>query len=238
MEALTLAEGASVLIADDDPRDAQSVADPLQDAGYRTTIITDFDPHQDADTFLASVIDEYDALVCDHILSGRTAVRFTGAELVSKANLHREHPLPAVLISSHANTDQTGAIHRWREGIPKVVDKSDFSDVVVEAIDFTLAELSGKFTRERRTFATPIEVLDVMPTGEVPQARVIVVGWRIATSVWMPLEPILRATGLKPDNLKGRWLEAEVNCHAKNAADLYYRNISIAPELPEGWLEA
>lgn len=227
-----------MLVADDDPRDARSVADPLEDAGYRTTIITSFDPHQDADAFLASLLGKYDALVCDHILSGRSRVRFTGAELVSKANLHADNPLPAVLISSHANTDQKGAIHRWREGIPKVVDKSDFSDVVVEAIDFTLAELSGKFARERRTFATPIEVLDVVPGGEVPQARVIVVGWRIATSVWMPLDPIVSATRLQPDELRGRWLEADVNCHAKDAADLYYRNITLAPDLPEGWLEA
>lgn len=237
MSALTLTEGATVVVVDDDPRDARSVTHPLEDVGYHTATISDFDPAQDADAFLASLVRQYDALVCDHILSGRSAVRFTGAELVSKANC-REQPFPAVLISSHVNTDQTASIRRWRAGIPVVVDKSEYSDVIVDALDLTLAELSGHVARERRAFATPIEILDVRPEGEFPSARVVVVGWRIETSVWMPLQPIVDATGLSPDQLPGRWLEADVNCHAKDASHLYYSNIILAPDLPEGWLGA
>ncbi|MFF4771892.1 hypothetical protein ACFY05_03445 [Microtetraspora fusca] len=237
MTTLALPEGASVVVVDDDPLDAKSMTHPLIDAGYHTETISDFDSSQNADDFLALIADQYDALVCDHILSGRSTVRFTGAELVSKANRRAHRPLPAVLISSHVHTDQNGSIRRWLEGIPAVVDKSDLSDVVVDALDYTIAELSGRVKRERRAFATPIEILNVQPDGEVPVARVVVVGWRIATSVWMPLQPILDATGLPANQLPGRWLEADVNCHAKNAADLFYRNIILAPDLPEGWLE-
>jgi CheY-like chemotaxis protein len=231
----TLAEGASILVLDDDERDARSMTHPLTDAGFRTSIISDFDPTQDADSFLAQLGDRYQAIVCDHVLSGRSAVRFTGAELVSKANRRKRIPLPAVLISSHVQTDQTGSIRRWREGIPVVLEKSELSETIVEALDYTVDELSGKISRERRAFATPIEILEVLPDGEVPAAKVIVVGWRVATSVWMPLQPILDATKLEPNQLQGRWLEAEVNCHAVDAADLYYRNIILAPDLPKGW---
>jgi len=232
---MTLQEGASVVVIDDDERDARTMTHPLLDAGFRTEVISQFDPTQDADSFLAQLGDQYHALVCDHVLSGRSTVPFTGAELVSKANRRAQHPLPAVLISSHVKTDQTGSIRRWREGIPVVLEKSDLSESIVEAIDYTVDELSGKVSRERRAFATPIEILEVRPEVEVPVAKVIVVGWRIATSVWMPLQPILEATGLAPAQLPGRWLEADVNCHAKDDSDLYYRNIILAPDLPKGW---
>jgi CheY-like chemotaxis protein len=235
VSTMTLEEGSKVLVVDDDARDAKSMTHPLSDAGFQTSVISYFDPKQDADSFLAQLGDRYDALVCDHVLSGRSTVRFTGAELVSKANRRARRPLPAVLISSHVQTDQTGSIRRWREGIPVVLEKSDLSETIVEALDFTVDELSGKVSRERRAFATPIEILEVLPSGEVPTAKVIVVGWRIATSVWMPLQPILDATGLDSTELPGRWLEAEVNCHATDASDLYYRNITLAPDLPKGW---
>lgn len=233
-----LVEGSSVVVIDDDVNDAISVVPPLQDAGFHTEMITEFTPGQDADAFLASLGDRYDAVVCDHILAGRGNVRFTGAELVCKANRRAGRPLPAVLISSHVNTEQNGAILRWREGIPSVVDKSDASDEVVDALRYTLDELAGNLARERRAFATPIEVLEVRPGGEEPKAKVIVVGWKIDSSVWMPLRPIEEATGLRPEELPGRWLEAEVNCYAKEASDLFYRNIILAPDLPQEWLTA
>jgi CheY-like chemotaxis protein len=236
MSVMTLHEGASVVVIDDDERDARTMTNPLRDAGFQTEIISQFDPRQDADSFLAQLGNQYSALVCDHVLSGKSSVPFTGAELVSKANRRAQRPLPAVLISSHVQTDQTGSIRRWREGIPVVLEKSDLSDSIVEALDYTLKELSGNVSRERRAFATPIEILEVLPDIEVPVAKVIVVGWRIATSVWMPLQPILDATGLRPEQLPGRWLEADVNCYAKEDSDLYYRNVILAPDLPEGWL--
>ncbi|WP_327168497.1 hypothetical protein [Streptomyces subrutilus] len=235
---LTLSRGASVVIADDDRRDAMTAEDRLKDAGFRTTLITEFDPHMDADAFLASLVGRYDALICDHVLSSHGRVRFTGAEVVSKANLHGEAPLPAVLISSHINTAQQGAISRWRKGIPQVVGKTDLSEEILPAIDYTVAELNGDFARERRAFPTPIEIIEVAPEGEVRQAKVVVVGWRINTPVWMPLDPILEATGLRGESLAGQWLDADVNCYARKAEDLYYSNIALSPELPQGWMSA
>ncbi|MFQ6225920.1 hypothetical protein [Nocardia sp. NPDC002869] len=233
----SLVEGSSIVVIDDDEADADSIAHPLQDAGFQTVTISSFDPTQDVDVFVAQLAKHYDALVCDHILAGRSPVRFTGAELVCKANRFPERPLPAVLISSHVNTDQNGAILRYREGIPAVLDKSDAGgNAVFEALEYTLNELEGNLARERRAFATPIEVLEVRNEGEEPQAKVVVVGWKIDSSVWMPLQPILDATGLLADELPGQWLEADVNCHADEASHLFYRNIVLAPELPKDWL--
>ncbi|MET8000930.1 hypothetical protein [Nonomuraea glycinis] len=61
------------------------------------------------------------------------------------------------------------------------------------------------------------------------------VGWKITTPVLMPLEPICAATGLEPEQLPGTWLVADVNCYARNPADLYFRNITLAPSPDEEW---
>ncbi|MGW4812181.1 response regulator [Kitasatospora cineracea] len=209
-----------------------AVEERLKDAGYQTTIISEFDPNWNADAFLASLVGQYDAFICDHVLSGHGRVGFSGAEAVSKANLQSSTPLPAVLISSHINTAQQGLISRWRVGIPQVVGKSDLDEEILPAMARVMAELNGDFARERRAFPTPIEVLRVDPRGEVPRAQAVVVGWDIKTPVWMPLEPIVEATGRRPESLIGQWLEAEVNCYAQKPEDLYYRNIMLSPDQP------
>ncbi|WP_055588669.1 hypothetical protein [Peterkaempfera griseoplana] len=82
-------------------------------------------------------------------------------------------------------------------------------------------------------FPTPVEVRAV----EGDQAHVVVVGWHIARSIGVPLAPILEATGLTAARLPGRWLEAEANCYAEHAEDLVLSGITIAPDLPVGWME-
>ncbi|MEZ0064319.1 CheY-like chemotaxis protein [Streptacidiphilus sp. MAP12-20] len=235
---LTLPRGASIVIADDDRRDAMTAGHRLQDAGYDTTLITEFDPLMDADAFLASLAGKYDALICDYLLSSHGRVGFTGAEVVSKANLRSGAPLPSVLISSHIKPGQQGAISRWRKGIPQVVAKADLDEEILPAIGYTLAELKGSYTRERRAFPTPIEVLEVVAKGEARRARVVVVGWNIHAPVWMPLDPILEETGLRPESLVGQWLEADVNCYASKAEDLYYGNIILSPDFPQTGMPA
>ncbi|WP_424642863.1 response regulator [Embleya sp. AB8] len=231
----TLNPGARVLVLDDDGEDAEAAAGALLDADFAAVPLSENADGLDVDAFLAHVCRGFDALVCDHVLSGARRFGFTGAELVSRANQRPGRPLPAVLLTSHRGTDQTGSISRWLSGIPAVVDKPDLTDGIVPALDYTVRELRGDFSEERRCFLTPIEVLEVFTTNEVKRARVVVVGWHMQKSVWMPLEPALAATGLKAGELEGRWLEAKVNCNAKRPDDLYYRDITIAPDLPEDW---
>ena len=237
MPASLLERVHNAVVVDDDAQDARAYARVLQDAGFTTDTISQFDASQDADSFLADLVDRYDALLCDHVLRGKSInAKFTGAELVCKANRHPQRPLPAVLISSHIHTDQS-SIRDWREGIPQLIDKSAAGEaVLLNALDVTIAELDGTVSPTRRPFKTPIEVIDVSPRGEAPFATVVVVGWQIDTKVKMPLRLILQAIDLKPDELVGRWLEADVNCHAPDPEDLFYRNIELAPALPDGWM--
>jgi hypothetical protein len=85
---------------------------------------------------------------------------------------------------------------------------------------------------EQRAFPTPIEVLNV--NGD--SAQVIVVGWNITQPVTVPIGLLTTSTGLALHELAGRWLEATVNCHAKRAEDLVITDVTLAPDLPDGWM--
>ncbi|GAA4945559.1 hypothetical protein GCM10023205_01520 [Yinghuangia aomiensis] len=232
MALATLAPGARVLVLDDDEYDAEAAVCALEDAEFDATALSRNERGVGVDEFLATECAEFDALVCDHVLNSSAWFGFAGAELVSRANSRPGRPLPAVLVTSHRNTDETGAISRWRAGIPVVVDKPDLTEEIVPALEYTVRELRGEFREERRRFTTPIEVLDVFDGPGPRQARVVVVGWHLTKSVYMPLDPVLEATGLRPHELRGRWLEAKVNCYATRADDLYYTDIVVAPDMP------
>jgi hypothetical protein len=86
--------------------------------------------------------------------------------------------------------------------------------------------------REQRAFPTPIEVLGV--NGDT--AQVIVVGWHITRPVTVPTDQLTTPTGLEPHELAGRWLEARANCHARRVEDLVIADVTLAPDLPDGWM--
>ncbi|MER6559799.1 hypothetical protein ABT300_19095 [Streptomyces sp. NPDC001027] len=83
-------------------------------------------------------------------------------------------------------------------------------------------------------FTTPVEVESV--DLKLRTARVVVVGWNIADPVTVLLDPIRQSTGLNPEQLIGRFLEAKANCYAQTADDIVLTRIQLAPPLPENWM--
>ena len=223
-----------VLVVDDEIQAARSIVRFLDKVGgYQATFLEDLDQFEDAASLVEYAAPQFDALICDHVLQAGSQVRFTGAEVVSRANLRPTQPLPAVLITSHYGTDQTGTIPYFRSGIPAWVPKGADLKQINQALHDALDEIRGVKPRWRRTFTTPIEVIGVSPDGEAPTASVVVVGWQIDQEIPMPLRLIIEATGLEPQALPGVWLEADVNCHARFADELFYENITIAPPLAD-----
>lgn len=67
--------------------------------------------------------------------------------------------------------------------------------------------------------------------------RIVVVAWRIAEELRVPLAQFAAETGLDAAGLvAARWLEAEVNVYADAASELRFRNIRVAPPLPVGFM--
>jgi hypothetical protein len=96
----------------------------------------------------------------------------------------------------------------------------------------------GRRYLEARTesrFATPVDVEAV--DHKARTAKVIVVGFSLEHAVTVLLDQLVTDTGLKPEELPGRHLEAEANCRAATADEIVLTKIRIAPELPDGWMD-
>ncbi|MBT2492326.1 hypothetical protein J7E96_28220 [Streptomyces sp. ISL-96] len=98
-----------------------------------------------------------------------------------------------------------------------------------------ITELGATYlaARDEPRFTTPVEVELVDVTTRT--ARVIVVGWSLTEPVTVLLDQLTSATGLKAEELPGRFLEATANCYTEHADDLVLTTISLAPPLPSSW---
>ncbi|MGC4976677.1 hypothetical protein ACLQ2D_27630 [Streptomyces sp. DT199] len=228
-----LPKGASVAVIDDDPEEVFATSMVLEDAGF---VAVGFEPRREPiDALLERVSGSSAALVCDHRLNGRDNIPFSGAEVVNRANRH--YHLPSVLSSTYVSRDQGTSIRIWREGIPFLLGKDEQTpESLRSALALTIAELEGRVTRSRVAFPAIIEVLEVEERGEFPSVVAIVPAWKPSTSVEIPIEIIKRDIEIDVSALPGKWLEAEVNCHAQEERDLFFKNFSLSPELPSDWM--
>jgi hypothetical protein len=88
--------------------------------------------------------------------------------------------------------------------------------------------------RTEHRFATPVEIEAVDLTTRT--ARVVVVGWHVEEPVTVLLDQLTTSTGLAPEELPNRFLEARANCRVNDADDLVLTRLQLAPPLPEGWM--
>lgn len=219
-------------VVDDNSDDAYVTSLVLRQAGYAPIEIG---PSESLDGLVERLSNECQAAVCDHRLNAKKRIKFTGAQLVYRVTLDRN--MPAVLNTTWASVDQDTSIRRWRSGIPSLLDKSDqTSATLTEALAIAAAEARGETPRDRVAHPAAVQIVDVHLQEEWQTADVLVPAWRMSTVVRLPLEQITQDTGLNVTELRGRWLEADVNCYARHPRDLFFRSFKVAPELPEGWL--
>lgn len=83
----------------------------------------------------------------------------------------------------------------------------------------------------RTTTAVHVELVDV----RARTARVIVVGWSLDEAVTVLMDQLTAATGLRPAELPGRFLEAEANCETAAADDVVLSAVRMAPALVQSW---
>lgn len=89
--------------------------------------------------------------------------------------------------------------------------------------------------REQRLCATPIEVINADESAGT--IRIVVVGWNIDEEITVPTEQFTTDTGLTAGELvNAQWLEAAVNIYAAAVEDLKFQDITLAPDLPPGFM--
>lgn len=225
-------QGSRVAVVDDDPEEAYATGMVLRLAGYEPVEIS---PEREApERMLRRVTDSCVGAVFDHRLNGRINVPFDGAEL---ASLACRKGFPAVLSSTYISRDQATTIRLRRAEIPCLLDKDEQSaETIQSAFEAIVAEFHGNVPRARIALPAVIEVLGVHVNEEMPTAEVLVPAWRPSVAIQLPAELMTRDTGISLRNLPSRWLEADVNCHAERERDLFFKNFSYSPELPNHWM--
>ncbi|MFJ4627094.1 hypothetical protein [Streptomyces sp. NPDC088847] len=89
--------------------------------------------------------------------------------------------------------------------------------------------------RSEDRFPTPVQVEAVDVKART--ATVVVVGWHLTQAVTVLLDQLTTETGLKAEELPGKFLEAEANCRAATADEIVLTTVRLAPELPTGWMD-
>ncbi|MFB6873994.1 hypothetical protein [Streptomyces sp. NPDC056323] len=226
------AAGSRVAVVDDDPEEAYATGMVLRLAGYEPVEVA---PQREAaERMLQRVTDSCVAAVFDHRLNGRINVPFDGAELASLAS---QRGFPAVLSSTYISRDQATTIRLRRAEIPCLLDKDEQSaESIQSAFEAIVAEFHGDTPRTRLALPTIIEIVGVHVNEEMPTAEVLVPAWRPSVAIQLPAGLITQDTGLGLNQLRNRWVEAEVNCHAERERDLFFRNFAISPDLPADWM--
>lgn len=172
------------------------------------------------------------AVISDHRFRTRAQVRFTGAELVYRAN---ERGLPAVLYSAHVDEDEADSIRAWRYGIPRVVKKAPGAlKALDEALLIAESEAHGERELSRQGFLTPVRVVGVPrkeSTGKIGghMVEVTVTAWRPKVRVPMPVSLLPESHQEIDEGLIGRIFLGEVNYYAEHSNELFFHNLRAAP---------
>ncbi|MFD8648290.1 DNA-binding transcriptional response regulator [Streptomyces mirabilis] len=174
------------------------------------------------------------AVISDHRFRTRAQVRFTGAELVYRAN---ERGLPAVLYSAHVDEDEADSIRAWRYGIPRVVKKAPGAlKALGEALRVAESEAHGERELARQGFLTPVRVVGIPPGHESVRGlggdmvEVTVTAWRPRVKIPMPASLLPVGHRKISDDLIGRIFLGEVNYYAEKSNELFFHDLRVAPD--------
>ncbi|MEV6784635.1 response regulator [Streptomyces sp. NPDC051098] len=186
------------------------------------------------DELIAEIETRAVAVICDHRLGRGGNVSYYGAEVVAMSNRRK---IPAVLLTSYANSDENSSIRRWRSEIPMLLSRGSDSDPerLAQALSLAEDECRGVYTEERKPYRAIVRVQGRRFGPEGVVAECVVTAWQPRTTVDVPASMITENMGVPIERLLGKRLSAEVNIYASTAGELYFQNFKMGPGVPSGW---
>ncbi|MEV5175029.1 hypothetical protein AB0L10_29000 [Streptomyces flaveolus] len=186
------------------------------------------------DELFAEIEGKAVAVLCDHRLGRGGSVSYYGAEVVAKSNRRK---IPAVLLTSYANSDENSTIRRWRSDIPMLLSRGADSDPerLAQALSMAEAECRGIYTEARKPYRVIVRVQDCRYGPEGVVAECVVTAWQPRTTVDVPAAMITECLDMPINRLVGKRLSADVNIYAPAAGELYFRDFRMGPGVPAGW---
>lgn len=227
-----LRPGDRVAILEDDEANRRTTGWVVEEAEFDPV------PFQSAPRTVDELLDQVEqrasALICDHRLQKKWSVPYLGAEVVARANRRR---IPAVLITSHANSDENVSIRRWRSGIPSLLERGSDAEIVAKALGVAEDEVNGKFSTERKPYTAIVRVQELRYGPEGVVAECVVTAWQPRTTVDVPASMITDALNVSPSALVGLRMVADINIYAPKAGELYFKNFRPSRGVPAEWLQ-
>lgn len=219
------AAGAKVAIVDDDADEAAMAELEVVEAGFQPFVISK-GRHYEAVEELAAVIEEQaQAAICDHRLRTRGLANFEGAELAARLF---DLGIPNVLITQFL-MDAGVTIRQYRDKIPVLLSRAEVnSSSIKNGLERCGAEMSGAVTPERKSHRSLVRVEEVREEAGETVVDAVVLNWKPHQAVRFPrsLVPEHLHSALAPDV----WLLALVNVGADKPEDLFFKDMSLAPE--------
>ncbi|MEV0177723.1 hypothetical protein AB0I54_00225 [Streptomyces sp. NPDC050625] len=227
-----LRPGDPIAIIEDDEVNRRTTGWIVEEADF-TPVPVSFFPAS-VDELIAEVEQKAVAAICDHRLGRGGNVSYFGAEVVAKSNRRK---IPAVLLTSYANSDENSTIRRWRSGIPMLLSRGSDSDPerLTQALALAEEECRGVYSEERKPYRVVVRVQDCRFGPEGIVAECVITAWQPRTTVDVPASMITESLGVPIETLIGKRLSADVNIYAPTAGELYFQNFKAGPGVPAGW---
>ncbi|MFD5825510.1 hypothetical protein [Lentzea sp. NPDC060358] len=227
--------GDQVAVLDDNAKAANALRWLVDEAGFDPILIK---PNpRGVEEMVKEIVEKAAAAISDHRLGHAGPISYSGAEVVARANVVR---IPAILITSYANSDENTTIRQWRSGIPQMLNRGsegNSPDLITQALAIADDERRGIYLPQRKAYRTVVRVEDTRDGPDGLIAEVVVTAWRPQQTVSIPVSLIGDLVkGIPPRRLKRRRFMAEVNIYAETAGELFFREFEPAPDIPEDWL--
>jgi len=216
-------EISRVSIIDDVPDIRNVISMTIEDMDLEANPIEDRIINKES--LLDSVLNNSDAVICDHNLKGSNYSNFNGAELVC---MFYENHIPAVLSTAY-NYQIVQQIRKFKEKIPVLIKPDDLQDIdtLWKCFDICKRELEGEMLATRRPWRAVVRVETINTEyGEANWVlNVKIPEWDTSAGV-----EILRGdlpTQISSQIREGTRLRAFVNTGAEREEDLYFKHWEI-----------
>lgn len=209
-----------VKIVDDDKSARESMALCVEDAEFKPALVDG--PIADLTLFVASTLEEADAIVCDHRLRRNIYANFDGAEAV--ASFYQAN-FPAVLCTAWSKAD-IDSMRIYRRFIPSLIPSDKLNpETIIRGFELCIGEFNNHFTTDRKPWRTLLRIEDVDLDSKPQMLYVILPGWNSKEIIRLPLDLIPKNfhANLKP----GIRFHALANKGADNQDDLYFYNFDF-----------
>ncbi|WP_306326748.1 hypothetical protein [Streptomyces venezuelae] len=186
------------------------------------------------DELFAEIEDKAVAVLCDHRLGRGGNVSYYGAEVVARSNRRK---IPAVLLTSYANSDENSSIRRWRSDIPMLLSRGADTapERLAEAFALAGEECRGIYSEARRPYRVIVRIQSCRYGPEGVVAECVVTAWQPRTTVDVPASMITECLNMPIERLVGKRLSADVNIYSPTAGELYFSDFKMGPGVPSGW---